>query len=731
MVKIISIAPRDIFHFRWFLYIFLLSLLLLLIALIVIVIYISQIRSVTDSAGKKLYTYPSHTLLYLTLSSSIVSLVLSLVLFFYYVKIFQLTTSTPLYTLVTLILLNLMVTGVVLYFLFAVKSYCPHGQEYSNSFDRCVPICPPGSLLDEEYFVCIQGCKTSSDCPDDQLCLLGECCDTTTHTVVQNQCCLNSNVHCLTDADPCPSDQQICCSSNVVCKDKDGNPTICCIDPDAKCVDRPDRKGQFCAVPCGNDSCGEDQLCLQTDVIDGTPTFSCESVDVSKCTKTGSPTQYYPPALNNFYPAYTVVYSDKVDPVLTCNPYTDKSGCENAIKDAFTPEDESSFNKFGWICGSSTPVNFEYHQYSGDQQKCPKQFFLQALAIPGVTDKADLQYTDGNNVYFNIRNDRSETRSTNGLGTQPITSFKTTQPQQLSSTVMSSKPTHTFVKGTLAPPKSLSRQDYTPCTDTNVYRQSCQPYFEKCEPTNQCPFNTDEGTPVRVECLYEDGTGVIKDEVVVINRCRIVNGNVNCSESSETEDEKKLKGCQSDDPCDTDLKVKYGTYRIPIDVAAACLWYGNQGENECSDVPEGEPQNSWSNMKCTNNFVPIVSVDTGKCDGDGGSGHCGSTVYSSWMHYNCCDPVCLKSKIGNDVKRLSGNTCKGGDREPDTTQQDWINECCGEWSGQYYLIGTRTDKAVTSENGECASRSSAGNNLQKVMCDFNSKQLNMDGNCDS
>jgi hypothetical protein len=560
----------------------------------------------------------------------------------------------------------------------------------------------------------------------------------TTHTVVGgNQCCLNENVHCLTDADPCPSDQQICCASNVVCKDKDGNPTICCIDAKAKCLDRPDGKGQFCAVLCGNDYCELDQLCLETDVMDGAATFSCEGVDVSQCTKTGSPTQYYPTALDNFYPAYTVVHSDKIDPVLTCNPYTDKQGCENAIKDAFTPEDLSSFNEYGWICGSSAPVNFEYHQYSGDQQKCPKHFLLQSLAIPGVTDKANLQYTDGNNVYFNIRNDRSETLGAiDGLpDASKITSFRTTQPHQLSSTVMSSKPSVSFVRGALAPPKpSSSTQNYTPCTDTNVYRQSCQPYFEKCEPTNQCPFNTDEGTPARVECVYESGRGVINPKIVIPKRCRISNGQIVCSESQESPDEKKLIFCgDRADNCSSDLTIKAAGGRLPDPTTAACLWYGNQAKNDCKDVELGDPQNSWSNMGCQNNFIPIVSVDTGTCEG-GKVQYCSSdsqnhTVFNSHLQYNCCDPVCLKDKINNDVKRLSGLTCQGGDLEPDKTQQGWFSDCCGPTVQKGYYIGTKSENPVTSENGNCASRGQAGKNLQIVMCDFNSKQLGLDVDC--
>lgn len=755
MVKIIQIAPNDIFHFRWVLYIFLTAVLFFLLAIIALLIYVSQIQSVTDQSGKKLYKYPSHTLLYISLSSGVVSLVFNIILLSYYIKIFQFKNSPALITFITLSGLSVVVVGVSMYYIFIVKSYCPDGQEYSDQFDRCVPICPPGSLLDEENFVCIQGCRSNEDCPDKNECILHECCDLSTHTVINNFCCVNENVHCLdsdTDVASCPSDKLYCCSSNKVCLDKDGKPTICCLDPTAKCYDRPDGKGQYCAIRCGTSDvyCDTSELCLETDIVNGTPTFSCEKIDSTCSPSSTTQTVYYPGALNNFYPAYNVVHSDQLDSVLTCNPFKDDQSCQTALDNAFARQDSSQDNAFGWICGANPPVNFEYHKYTGGQEGCPKQFLISALAIPGVTDKANLQY-DSNDVYFNLRNDRSETRSTNGLGTQPITSFKTTQPYNVSSTVMSSKPSHSFVTGKLEP-HSASMVQGT-CGDSrvsNVYRQSCDDNFGPCEASNICPFDVQQ-SGFDVDCVYDTGKGAIIPKTHLQYCCTIEDGNYGCHEYT---DEKPGYLCSADKcpsvGCGDLTPDMTGHFSDGVPVAA-CWWYGNLG-GEGGDCPHEEwVDSNLSSIRCPKGFKTIVTlangyentdacrrsnhVDCSFSDGTGCEGDdpdavsCSAKTGTSlkWtstpISFRCCDPQCLRDKFGTDITRLTGLPCSF---DNDDERNKMIQQCCGSSPYETQVeLGSDLKCHVTSGCYGCANKISAANDLSSRLTDWNKSQLGL------
>ena len=508
-MPIISIQPNQIFKIPLFTGFYSVMMILAVFSIIMLTVYLLGIKKVTDSNGKKYYRYPSSSLLISSLCFSLMSLITAFVCLGYYYSIFRFQNSFSFVSSLLVMGIDCATTGTSLYFLLKVKSYCPNpNDEFSTQFERCVPQCKKGTLLDEKTFVCIEGCRTDSDCPDGQSCKFHECCDLSTHTLTNNQsfCCPKEDVFCLSspDIDTCPETDLVCCSSKVICKNDKGEP-VCCADSDAICKDTG-KGGQFCAVKCGNEVCSDSEVCVITDIF-GNKTYKCEQTDLTGCTRKGDPF-YFPDAIQNFYPAYKPIDSSKLDDVLQCDP-NDAKKCDDQLKQAFHTDDVSTGNRYGYICGvpEHDGVNFESHSFNGGE-KCTIQSLLQNNAIPGKTDKAYLKYSDdGSNVLFNIRNvvtDKGNTLS------QPQSVFTTKTSSPTKNNITSSKNTVNYFQGKI--PTILSNEEEL-CTSQNSYEDSCDPDFNTCQEKKQCPFkNTDD----QYDCVYEDNTGIINKKAKVI-----------------------------------------------------------------------------------------------------------------------------------------------------------------------------------------------------------------------
>lgn len=526
-MPVISITADKILKIPIFLGFFSSMMIFMIFSIIMMIIYITSIKKVTDSDGKEYYKYPSSGLLISGLCFSLISLISSFVCFGYYYSMFQFQKSYPFVMILSVLGVDCGLTGVILYFILKVKSYCPNQDDvFSKQFGRCVPDCEKGSLLDEKSFVCIEGCRQDSDCPDGQPCILHQCCDLNTHTLTDKQsfCCTKEDVFCLSGShvDTCPQEDLVCCSSKVICKNDKGEP-ICCADPDAVCKDTG-KGGQFCAISCGNDVCNEDEICTITDIF-GNTTYKCEKIDSTGCTRVGDRPYYFPDAINNFYPAYKPIDSSKLNDVLQCNPYDDSQKCTDQLKQAFHTDDLSSGNKYGYICGvpEHDGMNFESHSFTGGD-KCTTQYLLQNIAIPGETDKAYIKYADDGNVLFNIRN--VITNKGNKLDQySPASSFMVKTSNQRKNGVVGSEHQVQYFKGKIP---SLSQLNDDLCTSTNSYQDSCDPDFQQCSDKQECPFGNESDI---YDCVYDDRpTGVINKKREVLRRVCVI-------EQSEVDDD--------------------------------------------------------------------------------------------------------------------------------------------------------------------------------------------------
>lgn len=652
-MPIISITPNQIIKIPWFLGFYISMISLALLSVIMVSVYVGGIKKESVD-GKQYMRYPSSSILISAICFSVLSMITALVCFGYYFSIFRFQNSSVFLSILIAFALDCAMLGLSLYYLVGVKSYCPNPNDvFSQEFRRCVPQCPKGSLLDEKYFVCMQGCRDNSDCPNGQPCTLHRCCDLTTHTLTDGKafCCPKENVFCLSGSDvsKCPEADLTCCASKVICKNDQGEP-VCCVEADAICKDTG-KGGQFCAIKCGNEFCDQDQICTITNLF-GDTTMQCEGIDTKGCTRKGEPF-YFPPAIGNFYPAYQPLDSSKLDDVLTCDPNA-PGRCAGQIEQTFGNEE----NKYGYICGipSHDAMTFESHHFTGGEQ-CTQQSMLQNNAIPGSTDKAYVQYNENGEVMLNLRNVIDATHLFQSSQTAGNYSPKSSLMVKTSITpekggVAQTQSRVQYFQGKIPTPETPGFTKDDLCTITNSYQDSCTPAFDACMNHQQCPFPDAES---RYDCVYDEKTGIIRDSVAIQKYCLVKNGKLMCGELEAGQDPSLYLSCSDQESCDNYKKIVDAQNSKPSVKNTACAqyyyWDNNEPKNCCAsmwDFVDGAKcgmkdirnwyANTDANNFCPKGTKPFFYRSDKYVLGGKGAGMCyGKDAYAVDVHVQCCD----------------------------------------------------------------------------------------------
>lgn len=379
-----QITPRQFLRIRKDKVLFSISICFLIISLASLIIFLANIKSKTTKTGEKIYAKNSKIPLYVSLLFSLLSLFLFFSIILAYNKIFSFQKS-PILT-ICFILTGLSFIILVIDIIFMAKNFnvCPDGKEYNNDVDQCVPICPDGYYLDTNL-LCVRGCQTEKDCPNNTECINGTCCDLDNHKVIDGICCPKDYVH------EEEGEASFCCSQPLC----EGNgKKICCNGDNLKCEVSSSTGDPRCVIKCGTEECKEGEYCLSYPASLDDPKstgkmYKC-SGGANTCGKT-SGTYYYPNPSGNFYPAY----NDLIDSPPDLNQFLDNTPLSDSYKNVIKTYTDQQDN-LGYISGLQNAIQFQTDQYGNN---CNIETCLTNVQFP-YTKQLNIVEDDGN-LYCN------------------------------------------------------------------------------------------------------------------------------------------------------------------------------------------------------------------------------------------------------------------------------------------------------------------------------------------
>jgi len=505
-------------------YVFLTSVLLFLIGMILLGIFALNIKKKTISPNQTLYRTVSKNYLFGSVVSLVLSLVCILICLVPYLRIFGPRSSTFLFVFLGLNLIGIMGD---IYLITHPFNFCAEGLMYSDYFKRCVPICAPGSKLNDSL-TCVPGCDDDHPCEEGILCVGGGCCKNKTDTQCGGVCCPQGAT--------CTKDNK-CCSKESLC------PNGTCCDIYGVCDPSTNMCGVYC--PIGYKWCKPGELCVsisvddptykdfmssyQDTVVVGSTAYACTVVNAN-CQLNIEHPNYYPQT-DDFYPAFGLPQ--------------DKDLKDKIFKRVMSDWDEGTWKKDladnvpnkdheGIYCGPvSQPYQFVRFPMvpNGEGHVCSYEKCIEN-AVPNVTTNVSIQRDASNDkaycVYANAMS-QSVNRNRNGNedhSTYTVTYYDKDNVFQKELRTMS---------GSVVPNDKVNTNKVP-----NFYQPSCNAF-------NGCPGNCPvEGSSV---CECKDDIGFINEKTTT-NTCQIENGKGVCKPDPRGKDSPYPR-CDKDESCQT------------------------------------------------------------------------------------------------------------------------------------------------------------------------------------
>lgn len=528
-MPVVQISPKQLFTKNTtFLSAFSSAGGLFVLATILLIVFVANIRkqTVTITPSQTIYTYPSPWLLYSDLLFISIALILAISCLVMYYRIFHFSNSSTLVYVLLLLIVILVVFSVSVYYSVIKKNYCPEGKIFDQVYKQCVPICPPGKLLDGRTLTCVDGCTGSgqSNCEKGFSCVNDSCCRN--ELIASGQCC-GSVDSIKIDG----SGNKVCCSGNMC-----GG--VCCLEPDAKCMDISG--GSYCAVKCDNTYCSKGEACLQfEDMINGTKSIVRKCVDPNGECNTTSPgrdNKYYPSSVgdSSFYSAFSSSDLKEFKSYLGCNPW------ENTSQDCKDWNDIWTKDNTKYFCGASDPVRFKSMTLQG--KNCTERDVINQL-VPGEVIRAN--WMEDKTVE---KKDGTKTWVLNQVLSPQMTGPKTYKLSTLQNDGRVITTEYPFKgkstnNGLNALESSCNTKGY------NTFQNKCD-VFSECK-DGKCPF-IDTGNKYTCPQNKNNGVGLINEAIRTKWYCNDMFNPDNPCIEIPVEDNRK--GYQSEDECKNNCK---------------------------------------------------------------------------------------------------------------------------------------------------------------------------------
>jgi len=395
----IQITPTGLFGIRWFMMTFVLSALCLMVSIVLVIVYASAKKQKVLSDGSIVYKRVNPSVLYFSLSFSVIALVGFILCTIQYLRIFHFSSDKSSLLFYTPVFFSLVTMSIDIYYLLE-PSRCPDGHVYDDKRKQCVPDCVSGSRLDVNTMTCVPGCSTGEPCPGDIQCVSGKCCEKSTDIDCGGQCC-SSLEECQEGKVCCTKDQYCngkCCGSIGGCKD--GQCVVYCPDKDYAC-----HPGDACLSVDVSSDIYSDFFKTYSDaqVIDGRA-YVCTKL--SKNCQPDSTPQFIPNPVGNtsqFYPALGLPQGSTGENIINDALSNHDGGKKTDVLKSLQ-ENNPNIGHYGAYCGNlSTPIRIisQRHYPGPDGGTCSVDACLDN-AFPGITTNLAPVIDDQGQLWCNM-----------------------------------------------------------------------------------------------------------------------------------------------------------------------------------------------------------------------------------------------------------------------------------------------------------------------------------------